>query len=180
MSARLVLFLIMLAGFQSPKAIGEGLTEVEASGGNARVFMESPAAEGTSLFCEYEVRDVHQDDRWTPLIAISLDEGGLTDMDSKFVQLDMQFLSDEDGSIMHAFSTGGLPENYEEPFLFHWQQVEWYSIVLIWEGDGVFRYQANLGGGAVGAGKQYVPDFDPRFFRVAVSGLHAGIHCELG
>ncbi len=179
MSARLFLFLLVLAGFHSPEAKGEGLTEIEAAGGHMRVHMESPATEGTSMFCEFEVRDVHMDERWVPLVTISLDEGSVTDRSSKFVQLDMQFHSDEDGTIMHAFSTGGFAANFEEPFLFHWQRMDWYSFVLIWEGDGVFRYQANVGGSVVGAGTYTIPEFDPKFFRVAVSGLRAGIGCEL-
>lgn len=179
MLARSFLSLIVLAGVHSPQAAGDGLTEVEAAGGHARVHMESPAREGTALFCEYEVRDVHLSERWIPLIAINLDEGGMTDQDSKFVQLDMQFLSDEDGTIMHAFSTGGFAEDFEEPFLMHWQKMDWYSFILMWEGDGVFRYQANVGGGIVGAGMYFVPEFDPKFFRVVVSGLHAGLSCEL-
>lgn len=179
MSARLFLFLLVLALTHSPEAAGEGLTEVEAAGGRLRVHAESPATEGTAMFCEFEVREVHLNENWVPLLAIYLDEGALTDQDSKYVQLDMQFHSDEDGTIMHAFSTGGFGENVEEPFLYHWQRMGWYSLVLIWEGDGVFRYQANLAGGAVGAGRYDVPDFDPKFFRVVVSGLHAGIGCEL-
>ncbi len=179
MSERPALFTLVIAGLLSYAASGEEFTEVEAPGGRAAVHLGESATEGQAIYCEFDVRDVHYGPQWLPLIAISLDEGGVLDRGSKYLQLDMQFLTDEDQTILHALSNGGFDESFEEPFLMHWQQMNWYSLYFFWEGDGVFRYQANVGGGVVGSGVYSEPDFNPKFFRVSVSGLKVGIACEI-
>ena len=179
MLASLMLFPLMFAGINNAAAAEDEYTEIEAPGGRVAVFTETPAKKGASMYCEFEIRNVNPDDDWISLIAINLDEGELMDRDSKYLQLDMQYLADEDETIMHAISNSGFEEDSEEPFLYHWQQADWYSLYFTWEDDGVFRYQANVGGGVVGAGVYTETDFDPRFFRVVVSGLKAGINCEL-
>ena len=179
MFRRLLSFTLLIAGFISCAAFGEDFAEIEAQGGQAVVYLDTQAKEGDAIFCEFDVRDIHYGPQWIPHIAINLDEGGFSDQDSKYLQLDMQFLTDEDQTIMHSLSNGGFAESFEEPFLLHWQQADWYSLYFSWESDGVFRYHANVGGGIVGAGVISEPDFNPKFFRVSVSGLKVGIECEI-
>lgn len=172
-------FTLLTASFISFPTFGEDFAEIEAQGGRAVVHLDTQAKVGEAVYCEFDIRDIHYGPQWIPLIAINLDEGGVTDQDSKYLQLDMQFLADEDQTIMHALSNGGFTESFEEPFLLHWQQANWYSLYFFWESDGVFRYHANVGGGVVGTGVFSEPDFNPKFFRVSVSGLKVGIECEI-
>ncbi|MEM9402828.1 MAG: hypothetical protein AAGA44_10100 [Pseudomonadota bacterium] len=179
MLMNLIVLPFMLAAADGTQAKEIEFEDIEAIGGRARMFMEAPATPGTSMYCEYEIRSVQADGRWVPLLAINIDEGELTDSDSRFLQLDMQFLADKKQTIMHAISNHGFDENGETPFLYHWQQSDWYSMYLTWEGDGVFRYIANVGGTVVGTGEITETDFEPKYFRVMVSGLKASLHCNV-
>ncbi len=179
MLAGLALFPFLFSGLSNAEVAQDELTEIEAGGGRVNVFTEAPASKGSSIYCEFEVLDLDTDEKWLSLIAINLDEGKLMDHDSKYLQLDMQYLTDEDQSIMHAISNSGFEDNSEEPFLYHWQQADWYSLYFSWEDDGVFRYQAGIAGGVVGTGVYNREDFDPKYFRVVVSGMKVAIDCEV-
>lgn len=179
MQLSLVLFPLIVASLNSSTTVQDEPTEIGAAGGKMAVFTEVDASKGSSIYCEYEVLDLDPSDQWLSLIAISLDEGKMMDRDSKFLQLDMQYLIDEDRTIMHALSNSGFGDDSEEAFLYHWEPSSWYSLYFEWEDDDVFRYQANIGGSVVGAGVYTRSDFDPKYFRVAVSGMKVAIDCEV-
>jgi hypothetical protein len=174
MSSVLLSFITILA---IPSINAQEMTEVEAAQGTEQVFLEAPAAKGAGMYCEYAVHDIRFG-AFAPLIAILLDEGAVTDQNSKYLQIDMTYVSDEDETITHNIVNDASIDSEEDSFLVHWRKAPWYSLELLWEQESLFRYQVTLAGSVVATGRYQRTDFDPKFFRVSLSGLRAGVFCE--
>ncbi|MEM7612730.1 MAG: hypothetical protein AAF270_13675 [Pseudomonadota bacterium] len=179
MPIKLVLSVLAFSVTFSWYAYADNFIDMDVPGGKSGVFKEVAAKQGMEMYCQFKVEEVYTDPSWLPLVTIMLDEGQENDKTSQYVKVKTQFVPDEDGTISHSFSTGGFERDFDEPFLMHWQRPSYFVLRLAWTSEGVIRYAASYNDAILGAGVFSNKAFEPVYFRVALSGVHAAMACDV-